>query len=176
MWIVKGKTVNGKDVEYKVPVGKDTDKAFVMALAFQDHGKAEPEDALTAETSVTWTSDNVVPIPTPLIISKRQNWGVDKRVTKGVWTRHSARAYRTLEAAEEALESAASEYPNDKFRIVVTTTVSEVVAISKTAHIDEITEEPEAPKEETTEAKGDAVTETPAPATPKRKPSTTKAA
>lgn len=154
MWVVKGKTVNGKDVEYKVPAGKDTDKAFVMALAFQEHGKAEPDDALTAETTVTWTSDNVMNVG-PIAIAKRQNFGVDKRIAKGVWARHSQRAYRTIESATEALESAASEYPNDKFRITATTQVVEVVAQSKNVMQLEATEEPDKPKEETTATTGE---------------------
>jgi hypothetical protein len=148
MWVVEGTTVAGKTVSYKVPAGKDTDKAFVMALAFQEHGKAAPDDALTAETTVTWASDNVVTLPDALVTSIRKNFAVDKRIARGVWERHSTRAYRTLESATDALESAASEYPSDKFRILVTTTTTEVVAISKNAFPAEVTEEPEAPKED----------------------------
>jgi hypothetical protein len=147
MWVVEGKTVAGKNVSYKIPAGKDTDKAFVMALAFQEHGKAEPDDALTAETTVTWTSDNVVNLPETIELSHRANYAVDKRVSKGVWQRHSQRAYRTLESATEALESAASEYPGDKFRIVVTATTETVVAISKNALKTEVTEKPDVPEQ-----------------------------
>lgn len=134
MWVVKGKTITGKEVEYKVPAGKDTDKAFVMALAFQEHGKHSPDDALTAETSVTWTSDNVAELTDYITLSVRTNYGVDKRVGKGEWVRHSTRAYRSSEAATEALESAASEYPDEKFRIVCTTTIAEVTAVSRNAY------------------------------------------
>lgn len=131
MWVVKGKTVSGKDVEYKVAAGKDTEKAFVLAMAFQEHGKVVADDDLTAESEVTWTSDNVHVLPTVITLKVRRNYGVDKRIKKGEWERHSTRAYRTLESATEALESAASEYPNDIFRIVETETASHVRAVSK---------------------------------------------
>jgi hypothetical protein len=133
MWIVKGKTVAGKDVEYKVPTGKDTDKAFVMALAFQEHGKSNPDDALTAETTVTWSSDNVTNLPNPIVLGQRVNYIVEMRVSKGVWERHSVRAYRNTDSAVEALESAASEFPGEKFRIVETETVTRVSIVSKNA-------------------------------------------
>jgi hypothetical protein len=130
MWVVKGKTTAGKDVEYKVPAGKDTDKAFVLALAFQQHGATDAEDPLTAETTVTWTSDNVVPVPA-FVLASRVNYAVDRQVDKGEWVRHAVRAFRSMEAATEVLESAASEYPSEKFRIVRTETTSAVVAQSK---------------------------------------------
>jgi hypothetical protein len=133
MWIVKGKTVAGKDVEYKVPAGKDTDKAFVMALAFQEHGKSNPDDALTAETTVTWSSDNVTNLPNPIVLGQRVNYIVEMRVSKGVWERHSVRAYRNTDSAVEALESAASEFPGEKFRIVETETTTRVSIVSKNA-------------------------------------------
>lgn len=169
MWVVKGKTVSGKDVEYKVPAGRDTDKAFVMALAFQEHGKVAPDDALTAETTVNWTSDSVVSLKDPFAILARQNFAVDKRVKKGVWERHSVRAYRTIESATEALESAASEFPNDMFRIVATATTSDVVAVSKNA-FDKVGEQPDAPTEETSTSVGDAPTATEAPTPAKKTP------
>lgn len=170
MWVVKGKTVAGKDVSYNVPAGKDTDKAFVMALAFQEHGKASPDDALTAETNVLWTSDNVISLDNPITITKRENYGVDKRISKGVWERHSQRAYRTIESATEALESAASEFPGDKFRIVATYTTSDVVAVSKNA-MDAVGEK--APKAEE-DVKGDkTVAAETGPVKPEPKPKTT---
>lgn len=114
-----------------MPAGKDTDKAFVMALAFQEHGKAEPDDALTSEVEVTWSSDNVVRLGEPISLNVRKNYGIEKRVNPKLWTRHSARAYRNVEAATEALESAASQYPGDQFRIVETYNETSVIAVSK---------------------------------------------
>lgn len=147
MWVVTGKTTAGNEVQYKVPAGKDTDKAFVLALAFQQHGAANADDPLTAETEVKWTSDNIQDLPTPITLMNRSNYAVDIRVSKGVWHRHSQRAFRSLEAAGEVLESAASEFPTDKFRIVATHTVSQVVAVSKNA-LDNVGEEPDKPVEE----------------------------
>lgn len=169
MWVVKGKTVSGKEVEYKVPAGKDTDKAFVMALAFQEHGKAEPDDALTAETTVSWISDNVVNLAAKdaeITLSQRQNFAVDRQVAKGVWERQTTRAYRTLDSACDALESAASEFLSEKYRIVETTITSVVVAVSKNA-FDTVSEKPDAPEEpksDTSTATGDAPTVADAPA------------
>lgn len=150
MWVVNGKTTNGIDVEYKVPAGKDTDKAFVLALAFQQHGAVSADDPLTAETNVRWTSDNIANLETPIQLFNRSNYAVDLRVSKGVWTRHSLRAFRSLEAASEVLESAASEFPNDKFRIVATYTTSAVVAVSKNALLN-VDEKPDEVKAEATE-------------------------
>lgn len=142
MWIVKGTTTSGKPVEYKVPTAKDTDKAFVLAMAFQEHGTKNAEDPLTASAEVAWTSDNVSPLSTPIILSDRKNFSVDKRISKGVWERHSQRAYRSLEAAEEALESAASEQPTEKFRIVLSETITSVVSVSRNA-LDMAAEKPD---------------------------------
>lgn len=133
MWVVNGLTANGKTVEYKVPAGKDTDKAFVLALAFQEHGAVSADDPLTAETTVQWTSDNIAELDHKIRLFERSNFAVDRRIGKGLWERHTPRAFRSLEAASEVLESAASEYPSEKFRIVVTHTVSDVVAVSKNA-------------------------------------------
>lgn len=146
MWVVQGKTVSGKNVEYKIQAGKDTEKAFVMAMAFQEHGKAEPEDDLTSEVAIVWTSDNVFTLPQRLTLMKRENFAVDKRIKKGVWERHSPRAFRTLESALDALESAASEYPNDQFRIVGNYTESEVISVSKNS-LGSVNEEPDKPED-----------------------------
>lgn len=152
MWIVKGRTISGKQVEYKVPAGKDTDKAFVMALAFQEHGKAAPDDALTAETEVIWTSDSVTLLnELSVFLNERANFAVEKRVKKGVYERFSARAYRSTEAAVEAMESAASEYPNDVFRIVETFTSTSVIAVSKNGYEIKDEEPDEEPKNGQTE-------------------------
>lgn len=153
MWSVKGKTVAGKDVEYKVPAGKDTDKAFVLALAFQQHGQTDASDPLTAEASVEWTSDSIMALPNAVVLKESKNFAVDRRVAKGVWERHSQRAYRSLEAAEEAMESAASEYPGDRFRIVETFTASTVISATKNS-MDVIEEKPDEPKEETKSTEG----------------------
>lgn len=179
MWVVNGKTANGMDVEYKVPAGKDTDKAFVLALAFQQHGAVSADDPLTAETSVRWTSDNIANLEAPIHLFNRSNFAVDRRVSKGVWERHSQRAFRSLEAASEVLESAASEFPDDKFRIVATNTTSDVVAVSKNALLN-ADEKPDEPKPETSEvsesqkaqnAEETAAEESPAPKTSRsRKP------
>jgi hypothetical protein len=179
MWVVNGKTSKGKDVEYKVSTGKDTDKAFVLALAFQQHGAVDAEDPLTAEAAVRWTSDNIKKLPQPVKLYERGNYGVDRRIGKGLWERHTPRAFRSMEAAEEAMESAASEYPDEKFRIVATVSTSEVVAISKNA-VDIVSEEPDKPQEEdaeasTEEAKGEAPAEAPKPSRA-RKPAADKAA
>lgn len=179
MWVVKGKTIAGKEVQYKISAGKDTEKAFVMAQAFQEHGKASPDDDLTAEVEVLWSSDNVMTLPTPISLRARENYGVEKRIKKGVWERHSARAYRTSESASEALESAASEYPNDQFRIVKTVTTSQVVIVSKNALpiVGEVPDKPEEGKIEgqtEIEVKAEVKAQTPAKATgstaPKPKP------
>lgn len=157
MWVVNGKTVGGKEVEYKVPTGKDTDKGYVMALAFQQHGAVDAEDPLTAEATVQWTSDNIASLSTPIQLFNRSNYAVDRRIGKGVWERHSQRAFRSLEAANEVLESAASEYPGEKFRIVATYTTAQVVAVSKNALLN-ADEKPDEPKAETSaeEPKADA--------------------
>lgn len=148
MWTVKGKTVAGKDVSIQVAAGKDTEKAFVLALAFQQHGQKDAGDPLTTEAAVEWTSDSIMPIPTVVVLKEGSNYAVDRRVKKGVWERHSQRAFRSLEAAEEAMESAASEFPDDQFRIVETYTVSRVVSITKTA-LNFVGEKPdEEPKQE----------------------------
>jgi hypothetical protein len=162
MWVVKGQTAEGRIVEYKVPAGKDTERAFVMALAFQEHGKTSPSDPLTAETDVLWTSDNVMNLPTPLTIKSRANFGIERRVSKGVWERHSQRAFRTRESATEALETAASEYPNDKFRIVASETSATVIAVSKNTMDAEVNEEvPDESGEQLTVEGSEAEPETP---------------
>jgi hypothetical protein len=167
MWVVKGKTTAGKTVEYKVPAGKDTDKAFVLALAFQEHGTKDAEDPLTTETVVTWTSDNVTSLPNPIVLSVRINYGLDRRVAKGEWERWSdagrARAFRSLEAASEALESAASEYPGERFRISATTVTTEVVAVSRNA-VESLKETPDKPKEEVESAPAESKPNEEAPA------------
>lgn len=147
MWVVNGKTTKGNDVEYKVPAGKDTDKAFVLALAFQQHGAVNAEDPLTAETTVRWTSDNVMTLPTPIKLFERDNFAVDRRIGKGLWERHTPRAFRSLEAAEEVMESASSEYPGEKFRIVANVATATVVAISKNAQ-EAVAEVPDKPEPE----------------------------
>lgn len=153
MWTVKGKTTAGKDVSYNVPTAKDTDKAIVLALAFQQHGQADAGDPLTPEATVEWSSDSVLRLETPVQLKTGSNYGVDRRVKKGVWERHSTRAYRSMEAAEEAMESAASEFPNDRFRIVETLVMSRVISVTKNAFVlvgEEPDPEPlETPKEET---------------------------
>jgi hypothetical protein len=148
MWVVNGKTANGNDVEYKVSAGKDTDRAFVLALAFQQHGAVNADDPLTAETTVQWTSDNIAKLEATVRLYERSNYAVDRRVAKGVWERHSPRAFRSLEAASEVLESAASEYPDEKFRIVATVATSTVVAVSKNALLNVQETPDETPAEE----------------------------
>lgn len=170
MWIVRGKTVSGKDVEYKVPTGKDTDKAFVLALAFQEHGRTDSSDALTSEVDVTWTSDNVFTIENPIRLATRSNYAVEKRLGKGLYERFSTRAYRSSGAAVEAMESAASEFPNDIFRVVETYSATNVTHVSKNG-LDVLNEKPEKveePKAETATAEG-SKPKTPAKAAPKPK-------
>lgn len=149
MWNVTGKTAQGAEVSYKVSAGKEADKAYVMALGLQDHGKTEGglTDALKWETiTVAWVADNVQLIPAFTIV-ERTNYQVQKRIGKGLWERHSVRALRLLENATDALETAASENPSEVFRIVRTVTEECVVAVSKGDDV-VATEKPDKPVKE----------------------------
>lgn len=164
MWIVTGITEKGETKKYNISVSRDTDKALVLAQAFQMHGRAHGEDPLSLDAKVEWTSDNVQSIPA-FVLKTLSNYAVDKRVGKGQWERHSVRAFRSLEAATEALESAASEFPGEKFRVVETVNVTSVVAVSKNAK-DAVEETPD---KEAETPKGDETKEAPkeTKATPK---------
>lgn len=165
MWIVTGVTENGAIKKYEINAPKETDKALILAQAFQVHGRTAGDDPLSLDATVEWTSDNVQSIPA-FNLKTISNYAVDKRVGKGQWERHSARAYRSLEAATEALETAASAHPKEKFRVVETVTESFVVAVSKNA---------QSIIEETPDKAAEAPKETGAPEAPKGK-STPKAA
>ena len=153
MWIVNGKTVGGKEVSYKIPTSKDTDKGHIIGLAYAEHSKglaSDPLDFPSVET--VWTADNVQNIP-HYQVSEKSNFTVEKRVGKGLWERHSVRALRTIESAKEALEGAASADKAGKYRVVEAYTLTRVVAISKNAK-DVVAEEPDPIKpEEFNEAK-----------------------
>lgn len=145
-WVVEGKTISGETVRYKVAAGKDTDKAFVMALAFQEHGSKKPDDALTSEVTTLWVSENISRVPN-LTIMSRGNFDVQRMIAKGIWEKAIPRAFSKEEAALDALESKASEFPHDRFRIVRTTEIKDVVAESLTAQGIDHTEKPD--KEDT---------------------------
>ena len=161
MWIVAGKTLAGKEVSYKIPVAKDTDKGQVIGLTYAEHSKGAPTDPLDfPSVELTWTADNVQAIPA-LSLDERCNYVVEKRVGKGVWERSSVRALRTLASASEALEGFSSADKVGKYRVVETRTQTSVVAISKnaTGAVNEVPDEPvqeeiPAPAEPTAEVKG----------------------
>jgi hypothetical protein len=133
MWIITGKTLAGQDVSLKVAGSKGYDKGNVIGLAFAAHAQTSPTDPLDYPTLKTeWAFDNVQSIP-ELTLKSTSNYQVQKRVAKGVWERHSERAFRTEESAKEALEGAASTSPDDKFRIVRTLSITSVVAVSTNA-------------------------------------------
>lgn len=158
MWIVTGNTLAEQTISIRVPATKDTDKGNVIGLAFAEHAKTSPADPLKYDTlEVAWSFDNVHRVA-EVKIKHTVNYQVQKRVGKGLWERHSDRAFRNIESANEALEGAATGSPNDKFRIVQTYTDQAIVAVSKNA-VDVIGEQPDKP----VKAPAGLVNEEPAP-------------
>jgi hypothetical protein len=162
MWIVTGTALDGTSVNIRIPAAKDADKNHIIGLAFAEQAVTEGASPLNYPTlNITWSLDSIQHIPSVKLTS-RTNYQLQKRVDKGLWDRYSARAFRNLDSASEALEGASAADPEAKFRVVVSITTTEIVAISKNA-TDVVAEEPDKPVQTETEVETPTVPKKAAP-------------
>lgn len=159
MWISNGTTASGKEVSYKIPASKDTDKGHVIGLTYAEHAKGHPTDPLEFSTiKLNWSSDNVHTPANAHKLKVHSNYIVERRIGIGEWERVSPRAHRNAGNAEEVLEGFASANPEEKYRVKETFTAEYVTAVSKNAK-DVIDEKPVEPVQEKIEVQDDKVKE-----------------